>query len=272
MKSRLFVVLLVLCHAGLACAKPTVQNVLPLTTVPAGASVAYTGGAVPWGNPASAAGDTAVVLQIGYENKYFSPLLSDEYISILIPTPYFNISASYNFFGLAAYHEMMAAFSVSRKWGRVALGIEADYFNYYDAHQERYHHAFTAQVGVAVDITKSLTLAFRAFNPTFSLIKLYDTPRHLPVLFQLGASYRFYHNIDLLAQVGYEYGSGIHWAIGLEYDIERLIVAKVGVRGAAYAIPMIGAGVKFGKFRFDLSAEVDFRIGVSLISNLQYRF
>lgn len=257
---------------GVSAALPVVQDVLPRTTVPGGAAVAYRGGGVPWGNPASAGYDTAVVLRLGYENRYFMPELSDEYVSVVVPTPYFNIALSYNFFGLAAYHEMMAAFSVSGRWGIVSLGVEADYFNYYDAEAVRYRHAFAAQVGVAVDVCRELTLGFRAFNPTFSQIRMYDVPRRLPVIFEVGASYRFYDNFDLLAEVGYSVGNGFQWAVGVEYDIMRSIVAKVGASGADYVLPMVGAGVMFGGFRFDLAVEADFRVGLSIMSNLQYCF
>lgn len=251
---------------------PVAHDVLPQTVVPGGASVAYTHGYVPWGNPASAVGDSSVVLQIGYENRYFSPELSDEYLAVTITTRYFNLSASYNFFGLALYHEMMAALTVSRKFGRFAIGVEADYFNYYDAEAVRYHHAFTAQVGVMVDVTRRFTLGFRAFNPTFSQIRLYDVPRRLPVIFDLGGNYRFYDRLDLLFQLGYVVSNGVRWAVGAEYDIKNCLVAKIGVRGYDYVVPMVGAAVRFYGFRFDLAVEADFRIGMSLMSNLQYCF
>jgi hypothetical protein len=37
-------------------------------------------------------------------------------------------------------------------------------------------------------------------------------------------------------------------------------------------VPSLGVGVKFGGFGFDLMAEADLRIGMSLLSNLAYRF
>ena len=269
---RLCVIFVAIVMCNIAFARSMVQNVLPNTAVVAGAVTAYSEGQIAWGNPASAANDTTYSLKLGYENRYFSSELSDEYLLAMIPTPYFNIGLSYNFFGLAAYHEMMAAISVSRKWGRVALGVEADYFNYYDASQVRYHYAFTAQLGIQVDVTKHLVLGFRAFNPIFSEIRLYDVPRQLPVIFDVGASYHFVSNVDLLAQVGYEVGRGVMWAVGVEYDIQRVVIAKIGVRGSDYVIPMVGVGVRFGQFRFDLSAEADFRVGVSLMSSLSCFF
>lgn len=251
---------------------PVSHDVLPQTVVPGGASVAYIHGYIPWGNPATAVADSSVVLLLGYENRYFSPELSDEYISVVVPATYFNIAASYNFFGLATYHEMMAAVAVSRKFGRFAIGIEADYFNYYDAESVRYRHAFTAQVGLMVDVSRHLTLGFRAFNPTFSQIRLYDIPRCLPVIFDLGGNCRFYDRLDLLFQLGYVVGNGVHWAVGAEYDIMDCLVAKIGARGSDYVVPMVGAGVRFYGFLFDLAVEADFRIGMSIISNLQYSF
>lgn len=256
----------------LRAASPIISDILPRSAVAGGAQVAHTGVYVPWGNPAAAAFDTAVVLQVGYENRYFAPELSDEYCSATIPTPYFNISVSYNFFGLAAYHEMMAAFSVSRKWGIVALGVEVDYFNYYDASAARYHHAVSAQVGVDVAVSSQVMLGFRAFNPTFSQIKQHGVVRSLPTIFDVGVSYRPQRQLVAMATIGYVPSVGVRWAVGAEYTMLDAVVAKVGASGADYVVPMLGAGVVVGSWRFDLAAEADFRVGISLMSNFQYRF
>ena len=65
---------------------------------------------------------------------------------------------------------------------------------------------------------------------------------------------------------------GVDWAVGAEYRIMPELRVRAGVRGADYVVPSLGVGVGFGGFSFDLTAEADFRIGVSLLSNLSYRF
>lgn len=249
-----------------------VQDILPSGTAPGGAGVAYTRHAVAWGNPAAVAYDTSVTVTVGYENRYFVPELSDEYLTVSVPTPYFSVGAAFKFFGFAGYHEMMAAVAVSRRFGRVTLGVEADYFTMYQLSDKRYRHAVTAQTGLHVDCTERFTVGFRFFNPVFAEIKFYDVPRKLPVVLQLGGEYRFVSRLTLLFQAGYVFSQGFDWAVGAEYDIAGRIAVKAGVRGADYVIPSLGAGIEFGGFGFELLAEADFRIGMSILSFLQYRF
>lgn len=276
-KSYIFCVLLlsvvfVVSSATIVARTPVVHDVFPHSVVPAGTSVAYTRGHIPWSNPAGISADTTMVLQVGYENRYFSSELSDEYISFLAPTRYFNVSASFNFFGFSIYHEMMANVGFARKFGICAVGIEALFFAYYDAELAKYNYAFAAQTGVQVGITKSITLSGRIFNPTFSQIKTDGVARHLPVLFDLGCNYRFANHLDLLFQVGYAMWSGVNWGIGAEYEAMNFLAVKVGARGSDYIVPMLGAGIRFEHIRFDVAFEADFRVGMSVMSNLQYRF
>ena len=65
---------------------------------------------------------------------------------------------------------------------------------------------------------------------------------------------------------------GVDWAVGMEYRIMPELLVRAGARGADYVIPSLGVGIGFAGFRFDLMAEADFRIGMSLLSNLSYRF
>lgn len=246
------------------------NDILPLGTVAGGADVAYSEHYTAWGNPASAAYDTTVTLSLGYENRYFSPELSDEYISTVIPTKYFNISTSFNFFGFADYHEMMADIVFSRQFGRFALGVEIDYFNLYHRAYNRYRHAVTAQVGMHYSINPKWRLGFRFFNPVFSRMDFPEISRSLPVIIELGGSYTLMSRFEILLQIGYTFSQGVNWAVGAEYDILKSLVAKVGVRGADYVIPSVGAGVRFGGFCCDLVAEADFRIGMSLMFFLAY--
>lgn len=247
------------------------QEVFPSGTAPSGADVAYKEW-TPWSNPASISQSGKAIIKIGYENRYFTKELSDEYIGFIIPTPYFNIGGSYNFFGFTDYHEMMAALTVGKKFGHIALGIEFDYFNMYLPTEKIYRHAFTAQIGMQADVTKRLTLGARIFNPIFSKITFEDTPRKLPVSMHLGADYEVIDNLNLLFQLGYTLGNTIDWAFGVEYEIMKFISIRTGIHGINYVIPQIGIGLNFANFHFNLNVESDFRIGTILLSSLSYSF
>jgi hypothetical protein len=110
------------------------------------------------------------------------------------------------------------------------------------------------------------------FNPSFTQIDYNDVARRLPVMMHVGCNYGFIDDLDLLVEVGYVLNRGVDWAVGMEYRIKPELLVRAGVRGADYVIPSLGVGVGFARFRFDLMAEADFRIGMSLLSNLAYRF
>ena len=249
-----------------------VQEILPSGIAPAGADVVFTGRWLAFANPATLSREESVVASVGYENRYFSPELSDEYFSVAVPTKYFNIGTSFNFFGYADYHEMMAALTVARRFGIVAVGVEFDYFNMFLPDDVGYRHAFTAQVGVQVDVTDNCVVGFRMFNPSFSQIDYNDVARRLPVMMHVGCNYGFIEDLDLLVEVGYVLKCGVDWAVGMEYRIMPELLVRAGARGSDYVVPSLGVGVSFAGFRFDLMAEADFRIGMSLLSNLSYKF
>jgi hypothetical protein len=256
----------------LSCISAQVQEILPSGVAPAGADVVFTERWLPFANPATLSREESIVALVGYENRYFAEELSDEYISIAIPTQYFNIGAAFNFFGYADYHEMMAALTVARRFGVVAFGVEFDYFNMFLPDEVGYRHAFTAQVGLQVDVTEQCVLGFRLFNPSFTQIDYNDVARRLPVMMHVGCNYGFIDDLDLLVEVGYVLNRGVDWAVGMEYRIKPELLVRAGARGSDYVIPSLGVGVGFARFRFDLMAEADFRIGMSLLSNLAYRF
>jgi hypothetical protein len=252
--------------------KAQVQEILPLGVAPAGADVVFTERWLAFGNPAVLGREGCVVASVGYENRYFAKELSDEWVSVAVPTKYFNMGASFNFFGYADYHEMMAALTLAKRWGIVSLGVEFDYFNMYLPDGIGYRHAVTAQVGVQVDVTEKCVLGFRLFNPTFTQVDYNDVARRLPVMMHVGCNYGFIDDLDVLVEVGYVLNRGLDWALGVEYRIMPELLARVGVRGADYVVPSLGVGVCFGGFVFDLTAEADLRIGMLLMSNLAYRF
>lgn len=248
------------------------HEILPLGVAPASAGVAYQRQWFAWDNPAALVAPKSISLSAAYENRYFLPELSDAYVSIAIPTKYLNLGVAYNFFGFDRYHEMMASFTVARQFGRVAIGAEFDYFNLYLSPEVGYRHAITAQVGLQVRINENCLLGCRIFNPTFSKINYEATYRKLPVFMQIGCSYTFFNQLDLLAQFGYDLQNGFDWAVGFEYRILDALVARLGARGADYIIPSIGAGFRYENFGCDISAEADFRIGMALMSNIFYSF
>ena len=270
MKKIIFILILNFLYLSRVLAQ--VQEILPSGVAPAGADVVFTERWLAFSNPAILSREERVAVSVGYENRYFAAELSDEYLSVAVPTKYFNVGASFNFFGYANYHEIMAALTMARRFGIVAMGVEFDYFNMFLPDEVGYRHAFTAQVGLQVDVTEQCVLGFRMFNPSFTQIDYNDVARRLPVMMHVGCNYTFIDDLDVLIEVGYVLNQGVDWAVGMEYRIMPELLVRAGAHGADYVIPSLGVGIAFAGFRFDLMAEADFRIGMSLLSNLSYRF
>ena len=270
MKKIIFILILNFLYLSRVSAQ--VQEILPSGIAPAGADVVFTERWLAFANPATLSREESVMASVGYENRYFSEELSDEYLSLAIPSKFFNVGVAFNFFGYADYHEMMAAVTVARRFGVAAVGIEFDYFNMFLPDEVGYRHAFTAQVGLQLDVTDRCVVGFRMFNPSFSRIDYNDVARRLPVMMHVGCNYRFVDDLDLLVEVGYVLDRGVDWAVGMEYRLMPELLVRAGARGCDYVIPSLGVGVCFAGFRFDLTAEADFRIGTSLLSNLSYKF
>ena len=91
-------------------------------------------------------------------------------------------------------------------------------------------------------------------------------------MMHVGCNYRFIEDLDVLLEMGYVLNQGVDWAVGMEYRIISELLVRIGARGSDYVVPSLGVGVGFAGFRFDLMAEADFRIGMSLLSNLSYQF
>ncbi len=248
------------------------QDILPTGVAPASAGVAYTRQWVPWENPSSLISSDRVKMTLAYENRYFTRELSDACVAVSVPTPYLHVAAAYNFFGYDEYHEMMAAVTVARKFGPVAVGVEFDYFNMRLSHLDGYRHTFTAQVGMQAWITPDLVLGARIFNPIFSKVRYENEVRKIPVLMQVGVSYTFISDLDVLAQISYTLNGGVDWAVGMEYRIFDALLVRAGARGADYVVPSLGVGLRYRRFSFDLTAEADFAVGMSLMSNLGVTF
>jgi hypothetical protein len=264
--------ILIFCFLYLSRVAAQVQEILPSGVAPAGADVVFTERWLAFGNPATLGREDGVVASVGYENRYFAEELSDEYVSVAVPTKFFNVGVAFNFFGYADYHEMLAALTVARRFGIVAFGVEFDYFNMFLPDEVGYRHAFMAQVGLQVDVTERCVVGFRMFNPSFSQVGYNDVARRLPVMMHLGCNYRFVDDLDFLVEMGYVLNRGVDWCVGMEYRIMPELLVRAGARGADFVVPSLGVGLCFAGFRFDLMAEADFRVGMSLLSNLSYKF
>jgi len=271
MPKKICFALFFLCFFSILNAQKT--TVIPSSFVGGNASVAYKNDWLPFHNPAALAGSENIGFQLLYENRYITKELSNQALNVWIPTKYLNVGASFSHFGYAEYNEMLAAITVARQLGkRFRLGIEVDYYTVFLSQSERYKGTVTAQIGGQISITDDFTLAFNAFNPTFSKVKSVLVDKRLPVVFSIGSLYSIKNTVDWLVQFDKEVSSPLRWATGFEYAPVKELVVRIGAYGYNNFIPTFGAGIKFGGFKFDVNADYNSVLGFSLIGCLGYNF
>ena len=171
-------------------------TVIPSSFVGGNASVAYRNYWLPFHNPAALAGAEKIGFHLLYENKYITKELSNKAMNVWFSTKYLNIGASFSHFGYSEYNEMIAAVTFARQFGKFRLGVEIDYYTLFLSQSERYRGTITAQVGVQISITDDFSIAFNAFNPTFSKVKSELVEKRLPTIFSIGSLYRIKNVVD----------------------------------------------------------------------------
>lgn len=270
MLNKIRIAFIFLCFSfGLNAQKTTV---IPSSFVGGNASVAYKNDWLPFHNPAALAGMEKIGFQLLYENRYITKELANKALNLWFPTKYLNIGASFSHFGYSEYNEMLAAVTFAREFGKFRLGIEVDYYTLFLSQSERYKGTITAQVGAQISITDNFSIAFNAFNPTFSKVKSELVEKRLPVVFSIGTLYCIKNTVDWFVQFDKEVSSPLRWATGFEYAPVKEFIIRIGAYGYNSFIPTFGAGVKFGKFKFDVNADYNSVLGFSLIGCLGYSF
>jgi len=262
--------LLFLCFSFWLNAQKT--TVIPSSFVGGNASVAYKNYWLPFQNPAALAGAEKIGFQLLYENRYITKELANKAMNVWFSTKYLNIGASFSHFGYSEYNEMIVGITFARQFGRFRLGVEVDYYTVFLSQSKRYRGTVTAQVGTQITVTDNFSLAFNAFNPTFSKVKSELVENRLPVIFSIGSLYRIKNTVDWLVQLDKEISSPLRWATGFEYAPVKEFIIRIGAYGYKNFIPTFGAGIRFGGFKFDVNADYNSVLGFSMIGCLGYKF
>jgi len=270
MLKKLCFALFLLCFSFTLSAQRT--TVIPSSFVGGNASLAYKNDWLPFHNPAALAGAKKIGFLLLYENRYISKELANKALNVWFPTKNLNIGASFSHFGYSEYNEMIAAVTFAREFGRFRLGIEVDYYTLFLSQSERYKGTITAQVGAQIFITDAFSIAFNAFNPTFSKVKSELAEKRLPTTFSLGTLYRIKNEVDWLVQIDKEISSPLRWATGFEYAPAKEFIIRLGAYGYNNFIPTFGAGIRFSGFKFDVNADYNSVLGFSLVGCLGYTF
>lgn len=268
---KICIFLLVFCFSAWLNAQKT--TVIPSSFVGGNASVTYKNEWLPFHNPAALAGAEKIGFQLLYENRYITKELANKAFNAWFPTKYLNIGASFSHFGYSEFNEMLAAVTFARQFGKkFRLGIEIDYYTLFLSQSERYKGTITAQVGAQISITDDFSIAFNAFNPTFSKVKSVLVEQRLPTTFSLGTLYRIKNTVDWLVQLDKEVSSPLRWATGFEYAPIKEFIVRIGAYGYNNFVPTFGAGIKFGGFKFDFNADYNSALGFSIIGCFGYSF
>jgi len=255
---------------SVVCAQQT--TVIPASYTAGDASVAYSNAWLPFQNPAALGGAEKMGFLLLYENKYITKELSNKVVNAWLPTKYINIGVSFSHLGYSEYNEMLAALTFARKFGKFKLGVELDYYTLFLSQSKRYQGTLTAQVGMQVNLTEDFSLAFSAFNPVFSKVKSDLAEKRLPTVFSLGSLYKIRNTVDWYVQFDKEVSSPFRWATGFEYSPVKELIIRLGAYGYNSFVPTLGVGLRFDKFKFDISSAYSSTLGFSFLGAVGYGF
>ncbi len=252
-----------------------IAPVVPTSTSIANASVGVTEQWSGFQNTAALAHIDKIEIATQFENRFMINELSTKSVQAGFNLDVVNLGLSFSQFGYSIYNEILAGIGLARNFDdKFSMGVQ---FNYYSAYfhaedESRYRGAVLAQLGIASNITKRLTVGFHTFNPFQTNINTEYTSKRIPSIFSIGTKYQFERNLIWLAQIDKEISSNYRFASGFEYRMVKELTVKMGAYAYEYLVPTIGFGVHLGGFNFHLNGEIHPILGLNTLGHLNYRF
>ncbi|MDR3297752.1 MAG: hypothetical protein LBS94_05915 [Prevotellaceae bacterium] len=193
---------------------------------------------------------------VHYQNSYFSEALGLSAAAVAVPVPVAGVAAvDLCSFGYSQYRETRMGVGLGKQLsGRVAVGA-----------QVCYHHisvagygstgAVTAELGLLAEPLKGLWVGAHVFNFTGSR---YFSPQYherLPVMFDLGLSYRVAQYALLLADAKLDSDKPVQVRAGAELHVVKSLALRFGVQvkpvelfaGFGYAYKQLQVDVAFSR-------------------------
>ncbi|NLN73586.1 MAG: hypothetical protein GX140_05030 [Bacteroidales bacterium] len=239
-----------------------------------GTSVSQTNFWSVFNNPAAISFNRDISAGLFVENRFLMKELNFRGLGVILPI------ASNDAFGLqveqfghSQYLESKVGLSYSKKFAdRFAFGLQFDYLNTNIGEGLGTGHNFTFDLGIYSKLSEKISMGFTAFNPIRSKLTSYnDIDEYIPIVFKLGAHYKFSDVMLFAAEVEKDIANKAVLRFGADYKISEIIYARAGISTGVVSYSF-GVGVFYNSFCFDLATAVHQILGPSPQISLHYTF
>ncbi len=247
--------------------------------VPAGARAQAMGGAsvasgdfwALFNNQAGTAWFTGIHIGMSFENRFLLPALTQEYLGLAVALKAGTFGIAVNRFGNNQYNELKAGLSFSRKFGhKFSVGVQLHYLRLSINHDYGNKNLISCEIGLMYQAGKHLWLGVQLLNPIPVVVT--DSPaEHLPSTFCIGMVYQFSDSFSGLIETEKDFNNPLIIRTGAEYHFARPAYVRVGMSTSPVSFTF-GAGLEFGRFRFDIASGYHQALGFSPSGSIIYTF
>lgn len=209
-------------------------------------------------NPAGTAYAENTHAFAAYHSRFDIPGLGNAGVGAVIKTNTVNFGMGFEQFGDELYNEVKGGVSVSKKQGRVSLGLKVCYFQ--AAIQDlTAKSTILTELGVMADIRDNFRVGFHAYNLTGA--RLFAS-QNIPTVLRLGFSYQPSEQISLNAEAEKSTLYNVNVKAGIEYQIRESIFVRSGVNSLTNTFHF-GTGMRLRKLQFDYAINTSSVLGLS---------
>jgi hypothetical protein len=195
------------------------------------------------------------------EKRFMLQNLGMYQFAAIVPTSSGNFGLKGGYFGGPDYNEAQVGLAYGRDLGsKVSIGAQ---FNYNAFRINTYGNAASINFegGLIFHVTSQLHAGFHAYNPIGSkLIKNED--EKLPAIYSMGLGYEPSEALLLSAEIKKTENLPVDVHAGIQYIIDKKIVANAGVSSASSTY-YFGAGIVLKDFQIDAVATVHPQLGIT---------
>ena len=223
-------------------------------------------------NPAAITGGKGLQTGLYLEQGFLQAELSYGHAAATLP--FFGNQAAgieISSFGFKGYRENMAALSYGiTVLEKISIGAK---FAYTNLNIPGYGTTgtFLMQVGVHTQLTPQLSLGMSAYNVNRAQFDTQGRQEVLPTLITAGLAYQPSDKVLIVVDVQKTELYPISFRGGIEYQLHRLLYARVGVSTEPLSFHG-GMGLKWQQLSIDVAASYTELLGYTPRLSLQYRF
>lgn len=195
------------------------------------------------------------------ERRFFLKALSQYTAAVVVPTNSGSFGFKADYFGETAFNESALGLAYGRSLGsKLALGLQ---FNYLSVNTSGYGGASLVSfaVGGLVHLTPQLNAGLQAYNPVGKSWGKEGLEK-LPAAYSVGLGYDVSPQVFLGVEIEKLEDQPVGVNFGLHYTVAEKVLARAGIQSASSSY-YLGGGVRFNRFRVDVTASLHPYLGLT---------